>query len=76
MNQYENIPEELKQLPQWVYHRNKIPFNPVTGKAAKAGQTNTWARFEDAVNASASYIPALTLMTVLALNSIITVLLG
>jgi len=34
MNQYENIPEELKQLPQWVCHRNKIPFNPITGAPA------------------------------------------
>ena len=55
MNQYESIPEELKQLPQWVCHRNKIPFNPLTGAPAKAGQADTWARFEDAVNASGSY---------------------
>ena len=55
MNQYENIPEELKQLPQWVCHRNKMPFNPVTGAPAKAGQPVTWARFEDAMNSSGSY---------------------
>ena len=55
MNQYENIPKELKQLPQWVCHRNKVPFNPATGKAAKAGQPDTWARFEDAVKASGSF---------------------
>lgn len=55
MNQYENIPEELKQLPQWVCHRNKIPFNPVTGAPAKAGQLATWARFEDAVKAVGNY---------------------
>ena len=55
MNQYENIPEELKQLPQWICHRNKVPFNPATGKAAKAGQPDTWARFEDAVKASGSF---------------------
>ena len=55
MNQYENIPEELKQLPQWVCHRNKIPFNPATGKAAKAGQSETWEGFEDAVKASNNY---------------------
>ena len=51
MNQYENIPEELKQLPQWVCHRNKIPFNPITGAPAKAGRPDTWARFEDVVKA-------------------------
>ena len=46
-----NIPEELKKLPQWVCRKEKIPFNPVTGKPAKAGQPTTWARFENAVNA-------------------------
>jgi len=51
MKQFINIPEELKQLPQWVCHRNKVPFNPVTGASAKAGQLATWASFEDCVNA-------------------------
>ena len=55
MNHYENIPEELKQLPQWVCHRNKVPFSPVTGAPAKAGQPVTWARFEDAVNACSNH---------------------
>ena len=55
MNQYKNIPEELKQLPQWVCHRNKIPFNPLTGAPAKAGQPDTWARFEDAVKVVGNY---------------------
>lgn len=55
MNQFKNIPEELKQLPQWVCHRNKVPFNPLTGAPAKAGQPITWARFEDAVKSSVSY---------------------
>ena len=51
MNQFMNILEELKQLPQWVCRKKKIPFNPVTGVSAKAGQPTTWVRFEDAVNA-------------------------
>ncbi len=55
MNQYEHIPEELKQLPQWVCHRSKVPFNPVTGAPAKAGQPETWSRFEEAVKASHNY---------------------
>lgn len=55
MNRFENIPEELKDLPQWVCHRNKIPFNPVTGAPAKAGISKTWARFEAAENASGNY---------------------
>jgi putative DNA primase/helicase len=48
---FENILEELKQLPQWVCRKEKIPFNPVTGTPAKAGQSATWAIFEDGVNA-------------------------
>lgn len=51
MNQYMNIPEELNLLPQWVCRKGKIPFNPVTGVPAKAGQPATWASFENAVNA-------------------------
>jgi len=46
-----NIPVELKKLPQWVCHRNKVPFNPVTGLPAKAGQPATWASFEECVKA-------------------------
>jgi putative DNA primase/helicase len=51
MNQFMNIPEELKQLPQWVCRKEKIPFNPETGAPAKAGQPATWASFEECVNA-------------------------
>ncbi len=31
MKQFENIPEELKLLQQWVCHRDRKPFNPVIG---------------------------------------------
>ncbi|NLJ95511.1 MAG: DNA primase, partial [Clostridiales bacterium] len=51
MNQFMNIPEELKQLPQWVCRKRKIPFNPVTGAPAKAGQPKTWSKFKVAMNA-------------------------
>jgi putative DNA primase/helicase len=51
MNQFMNIPEELKLLPQWVCRKEKIPFNPVTRTPAKAGQPTTWASFEECVNA-------------------------
>lgn len=50
MKDYDKIPEMIKQLPQWVCHRNTMPFNPVTSVPAKVGIPNTWARFEDAVN--------------------------
>ena len=62
--QYANVPEELKVLPRWVVYRlvdyvdkngkkkkNKIPYNPITGFEAKAGQPQTWGRFEEAVSA-------------------------
>lgn len=55
MKQYENIAQELKLLTQWVCHRDKKPFNPATGKAAKAGRPDTWVTFDRAVKASGSY---------------------
>jgi putative DNA primase/helicase len=51
MNQFMNIPDELKQLPQWVCRKEKIHFNPVTGAPAKAGQPKTWSKFKVAMNA-------------------------
>ncbi|MGM9617493.1 phage/plasmid primase, P4 family [Butyricicoccus sp.] len=47
---YEAIPQELKQLPQWVVHRAKRPYNPCGGDG-KAGQPDTWGTFEEAVQA-------------------------
>ncbi len=47
----DKIPNELKVLPQWVVHKNKIPYNPKTGRAAKAGKPETWAHFDDALRA-------------------------
>ena len=53
-----NIPSELKALPQWVAwsgkNRNngkkgKMPVNPMTGKYAKINDPNTWTNFDDAV---------------------------
>lgn len=52
---YQNIPEALRNQPNWVCRREKIPFNPRTGRAAKAGQPETWATFEEAVNALPQY---------------------
>lgn len=47
---YAAIPHELKQLPQWVVHKAKRPYNPAGG-AGKAGVPGTWATFEQAVQA-------------------------
>ena len=52
---YQNIPEVLRNQPNWVCRREKIPFNPRTGRAAKAGQPETWATFEESVNALPQY---------------------
>lgn len=53
---FENIPESLKALDQWVCWGKpgkppKIPYNPVTGYPAKAGQPETWTSFNKAVEA-------------------------
>lgn len=47
---YDAIPQELKQLPQWVVHRAKRPYNP-RGGDGKAGQPDTWGTFEAAARA-------------------------
>ena len=57
--QYANVPEQLKAFPRWVTYKiehkdgrkTKIPYNPTTGERAKAGQPQTWGRFEEAVSA-------------------------
>ena len=53
---FDNIPESLKALDQWVCWGKpgkppKIPYNPVTGYPAKAGQPETWTSFSKAVEA-------------------------
>lgn len=41
----------LKQAPNWVcYAKNKVPFNPLTGKAADSTDPGTWASYEQAVS--------------------------
>ena len=50
MVNYDNIPEELKNLKQWVCcDINKLPKNPVTGGNAMANNPSTWGTFEQAV---------------------------
>ena len=57
---YDNIPEELRALPQWVCfkkvprengHISKEPRNPKNGYGAKANDRNTWTDFDTAVKA-------------------------
>lgn len=49
----ENLPEELKALPQWVcwVGADKIPKNPATGKNARSNDHKTWGTFQQAVKA-------------------------
>ncbi len=52
MTNIDNIPIELRALPQWVVHKQKRPYNPRTGYGAKAGQPDTWADFDTATQAT------------------------
>lgn len=56
---FENIPEELRQCPQWVVWKleqvggkqTKVPYDPKTGRKASSTDTATWADFETAKRA-------------------------
>jgi putative DNA primase/helicase len=47
----ENIPEELRLRPQWVMHKDKVPY--IAGGVGKASSTDslTWRSFEEAAKA-------------------------
>jgi putative DNA primase/helicase len=53
----ENIPKELRKLKQWVcwVGSDKIPKNPYTGNNAMSNNTDTWATFDEAVEACEKY---------------------
>lgn len=59
--QYNNIPEELRRLHQWVVWRyemtdggkpTKLPYNPVTGRLASVTDPSSWVDFMTACNAT------------------------
>ena len=65
---YENIPQELKNLPNWICwkavpqprpddpeHIGKIPINPRTGGKAQSNNPDTWTDFDTAVKASEQF---------------------
>lgn len=61
MRNYDNIPESLKSLRQWVCYRTtprengklaKIPVDPKTLNDAKANDPSTWGTFAEAVAAA------------------------
>ena len=66
MQNYENIPAELKALPNWVCWAavpdarshsgvSKKPVNALTGELAKSNDPSTWTSFENAVKAAPRY---------------------
>lgn len=64
MNNYNNIPEELRLLNQWLVWQyvdigaakpTKIPYNARTGKLAATDDPISWCTFEEAVAASHNY---------------------
>lgn len=50
-HKYQDIPAELKALPNWVMHKNKAPKNPINGKGAMANKASTWTTFDVAIDA-------------------------
>lgn len=54
---WNNIPYELRILPQWVCAGlNKVPVNPRTGQMASVTDSATWGTFEEACRAGMPYI--------------------
>ncbi|MBU4439014.1 MAG: AAA family ATPase, partial [Firmicutes bacterium] len=51
MTDYQNIPEDLKVLPQWVLRKGKKPINPNNGYGAKADVSETWGTFNQCMAA-------------------------
>ena len=47
--QINNIPSELKQLRQWVCHKNKVPIIPGSEIAASPSDPSTWRSFQEAI---------------------------
>lgn len=53
---YENIPDELKHLKQWVcWAGTKLPKNPHTGGNAMSNNPSTWGTFNEALRAVERY---------------------
>lgn len=53
----QNIPAEMRQLPQWVSaNEDKVPINPNTGGAASVTDPRTWGTFEQACKFGAVHV--------------------
>lgn len=54
---HNNIPLELRRLPQWVVaSADKVPLSPRTGQPASVTDPNTWATFEEAVRSGMKHV--------------------
>ena len=52
-----NIPMELRALPQWVVaSADRVPLNPRTGQPASVTDPSTWATFEEAIRTGMKHI--------------------
>lgn len=60
---FSNIPFEMRNYPQWVVWRfedtdapkpTKVPYSPRTNRLASVSDSNTWATFDEAVQAAMS----------------------
>lgn len=52
-----NIPLELRALPQWVVsNKNKIPYTPRTGTPASVTDPATWGTYEEAIQSRFEYV--------------------
>ncbi|MDD6490269.1 MAG: phage/plasmid primase, P4 family [Clostridia bacterium] len=52
---YDNIPQELKDLKQWVCYRDKAPLSPLYNGNASPTNPDHWGTFEQAVRAVEKY---------------------
>ncbi len=56
MTHYENIPNELKAVKNWVcWDSGKLPKNPYTGGNAMSNNRETWSDFDTAMQAVEKY---------------------
>lgn len=51
----ENLPEELKRVPQWICHQKKVPKNPLTGRNLTKGLEKWGTSFDVACQAVDKY---------------------
>lgn len=48
---YNDIPQEIKKVKQWVARADKIPISPLTLCGAKSTDSRMWGSFEQAISA-------------------------